>query len=373
MDIVAISHLRWDFVWQRPQHLMSRAARRHRVLFVEEPAKGNAFKLVRRHALPNLTVLRPRLPKELSEAGAEAAIAQLLRHEVAGWAQSAPLVLWHLSVMGEPLSRSLEPALTVYDCMDELSAFRDAPPDLLERERRLMARAELVFTGGHSLYEAKRPHHPRVHSFPSSVDVAHFARARAEQPEPEELAGIGHPRLMYAGVIDERLDMRLIDRLGSSGVGEVVLVGPVAKIDKADVPRGPHIHRLGMQPYDRLPALFAHADVGLMPFAMNEATRFISPTKTPEYLAAGLPVVSTPVADVVRTYGGLDAVRIALDHDGFIEACEAALRHRGPSREADRLLAGMSWDATWAAMEGHMAEALGERTSTPDHPQQRTD
>lgn len=366
MDIVVLSHLRWDFVYQRPQHLMARAAREHRVLFVEEPIDGSSIEAAPREVGPNLTVLTPSLPAGTTAANAGPALATILAQFVAGWTRGGPLVAWHYDVMAEPLSRDLGAAVTVYDCMDELSSFLGAPPELVERERRLLARADLVFTGGYSLFEAKRHLHAQVHPFPSSVDVAHFRRARRDQPEPASLAGIGRPRLMYAGVIDERIDLTLVQHLAAADVGEVVLIGPVAKIDETFVPQAPNIHRLGMQRYDDLPALFAHADVGLMPFAMNEATRYISPTKTPEYLAAGLPVVSTPIADVVRGYGDLDMVHIAADADGFVASCRVALAQRGPSPLVDARLAGMSWDATWEAMAALVQAAIeGQQAAEP--------
>ena len=360
MDIVALSHLRWDFVYQRPQHLLSRAARRHRVLFVEEPTTGDVFGLEREPHGPSLTVIRPVLPATMDADEAEAAIAEGLRRFVADW-RSDELVVWHYAVMAEPLSRNLDADVTVFDCMDELSAFRGAPPSLVQRERALLDRANLVFTGGHSLWEAKRALHPRVYAFPSSVDHAHFERARTPLPEPDALRGIGSPRLAYAGVIDERLDLELIAAVADSGIGEVVLIGPVAKIDPDEVPAGPRVHRLGMRSYDELPALFSHVDVGLMPFALNEATRFISPTKTPEYLAAGLPVVSTPITDVVRTYGDLDMVELADGPRAFVAACRAALERPRTLTAVDERLAGMSWDATWTAMEGLIGEVLDAR------------
>lgn len=353
MDLVAVSHLRWDFVYQRPQHLMSRAARHHRVLFVEEPADGDAFGLDRRDVLPSLSVVVPRIPSDTDVAVAEAWLTDALGRLVEGWRRPAStLVAWHWNVMAEALTRGWNADVVVFDCMDELSLFHGAPSQLVDRERQLMGRADVVFTGGYSLWEAKRDHHPSVHPFPSSVDLDHFRTARVEQPEPDVLRGIRRPRLLYAGVIDERIDLRLLDQLAAADVGEVVLVGPVAKIDERDVPSAPRIHRLGMQPYADLPSLFAHADVGIMPFARNDATRYISPTKTPEYLAAGLPVVSTPIRDVVRGYGDLaGAVYVADDHRAFLEACEDAVAHRPPTDMVDRRLAGMSWDATWAGME----------------------
>ncbi len=359
MDLVVLSHLRWDFVYQRPQHLMSRAAAQHRLLFIEEPMVGDSFGMERREVEPNLVVARPLVPAGTDDRAAEAFVADAVPELVAEWRQDR-LVVWHYSVLAEPLSRRLDADVVVFDCMDELSAFRGAPPHMLERERALIARADLVFTGGHSLWEAKRSLHPSVHLFPSSVDLAHFGAARRKQPEPSAASSIPHPRLVYAGVIDERIDMALLSRLAAADVGELVLIGPVAKIDEADVPAGPRVHRLGMQPYDQLPALFAHCDVALMPFALNAATRFISPTKTPEYLAAGLPVVSTAVSDVVRGYGDLDMVSIAADADAFVAACVDALSRPRRWTEVDERLAGMSWDATWEAMDALIAEVLEE-------------
>lgn len=350
MDIVVLSHLRWEFVYQRPQHLMSRAARRHRVLFVEEPTEGERLEIVVDDVAAGISVVTPTVPAGRSRATTDAWLRTSIPRLVRKWRQS-DLIVWHYSVDAEPLSRDLDASVTIFDCMDELSAFRDAPPRLRDREAALLHRADLVFTGGHSLWEAKRALHPAVHLFPSSVDVAHFSAARHEQREPESLRGIGHPRLVYAGVIDERLDMQLVAKLADSRVGEVVLIGPLAKIEAADVPRRPNVHALGMQPYAALPAFFAHSDVALMPFAINAATRFISPTKTPEYLAAGLPVVSTPVPDVVRGYADLDMVRIAADSSSFVREAAAALASPRRLKPVDERLSGMSWDTTWEAME----------------------
>ncbi len=362
MDIVVLSHLRWDFVFQRPQHLMSRAARNHRVLFWEEPIRPDAATARAgaelRQVADSITVARPVVPASVPEHDADGLIADQLADVVAAWRGRDELLVWHYSVLAEPQSRALDADVTVFDCMDELRAFRGAPPHLVDRERDLIRRSDLLFTGGHSLWEAKRALHPRVYPFPSSVDVSHFGAARVGQPEPSILSDVGRPRLVYAGVIDERIDLGLLARLADDELGHLVLIGPVAKIDPAEVPTGPRIHRLGMRAYDELPALFAHADVGLMPFAMNEATRFISPTKTPEYLAAGLPVVSTPVTDVVRGYGDLPMVHIADGGDAFADACLVALALPRRLTEVDERLSSMSWDTTWAGMERLIGEVL---------------
>jgi UDP-galactopyranose mutase len=257
--------------------------------------------------------------------------------------------------MSLPFSDHLDAAAVVYDCMDELSAFSGAPPVLLERERALLARADVVFTGGHSLYEAKRGRHPNVHAFPSSVDVAHFRRARARLPEPPDQASIPHPRIGHYAVLDERLDIDLVAAIADARPDwQIVLVGPVVKIDPASLPRRPNIHYLGGKRYEELPAYLSGWDAAFMPFALNESTRFISPTKTPEYLAAGKPVVSTPVTDVVRTYGERGLVQIADTPAGFVAALERILTTGDERRpwldDVDRTLGEMSWDQTWARM-----------------------
>jgi UDP-galactopyranose mutase len=371
--LLCFSHLRWNFVYQRPQHLMSRFARTHHVLFIEEPIRNDTpepWLEIREDE--GVRVLVPRLPLHLSGADAEAAQRHLLDEHLAAERIENP-ILWYYTPMSLGFSDHLRGSLTVYDCMDELSAFHGAPPELIERERRLLDRADLVFTGGVSLYEAKRTLHANAHPFPSSVDVAHFAAARAIVAEPEDQAAIPHPRLGFYGVIDERLDVALLDAAARARPDwQFVLVGPVVKIDPALLPRRPNIHYLGPKVYDELPSYLAGWDVALMPFARNESTRFISPTKTPEYLAAGRPVVSTSITDVVRTYGDSGLVRIADQPEDFVAAVEAALIDaRDPERlraAADRLLCDMSWDKTWGRMKELMDKARKPpRAAAPIH------
>ena len=251
--------------------------------------------------------------------------------------------------------------------MDELSAFRFAPPALLALEEELLGLADLVFTGGHSLYEAKRARHADVRPFPSSVDVPHFARARGHAPAADE-----GPRFGFYGVIDERMDLDLVARLADARPDwQIEMVGPVVKIDPADLPQRPNLHYPGARTYDELPATVAGWDVALMPFAINEATRFISPTKTPEYLAAGRPVVSTPIIDVARHYGTIAGVRIADGPARFVQACEEALAlARGTDTawrdEADALLAAGSWDDTAAAMIAAIEEVASDKATLRD-------
>ncbi|WP_028241137.1 glycosyltransferase family 1 protein [Stutzerimonas azotifigens] len=362
--LLCLSHLRWSFVYQRPQHLMSRFARDFNVLFFEEPIPTEDARpwLEVRPEENGVQVLIPRLPQGCEGEAASRTQRELLDGYLAKLGVGE-LMLWYYTPMSLAFSDHLKPALTVYDCMDELSAFRGAPPELVERERELLARADLVFTGGYSLYEAKRERHDNAHPFPSSVDVEHFAAARRPQADPEDQAAIPHPRLGFYGVIDERLDIGLVDRVAALRPHwQIVLVGPVVKIDPADLPRRENIHYLGGKTYDELPQYLSGWDVAIMPFALNDSTRFISPTKTPEYLAGGCPVVSTPITDVVRTYGDTGIVRIAATPEEFIAAAEAALADAGDRdrllESADRILGDMSWDHTWSLMKEKMTCAM---------------
>ncbi len=365
-DLIVLSHLRWDFVYQRPQHLMSRFARERRVFFVEEPVHGDgAPHLLTAEREGGIVLAVPHLPHGLSAEESEAAQAALLA-ELLDTHGISDYVLWYYTPMAIPLAAGLTPRAVVYDCMDELSLFRGAPPDLLEREERLLAAADLVFTGGQSLYEAKRGRHLSVHAFPSSIEAAHFARAREAQPEPADQAGIPRPRLGYFGVIDERIDLDLLAALADARPEwQIVLVGPVVKIDPESLPRRENLHYLGMKSYAELPAYLAGWDVALMPFARNESTRFISPTKTPEYLAGGRPVVSTSIRDVVRPYGELGLVEIADEPGEFADAVQRCLavadRRDHWLRRVDEFLADGSWDRTHRCMSDLIDAAATRR------------
>ncbi|HKQ05898.1 MAG TPA: glycosyltransferase family 1 protein [Blastocatellia bacterium] len=363
-DVICLSHLRWDFVYQRPQHLLSRCARERRVFFFEEPIyiKGQMAQFDLAARGDNLFVIQPLLPMGLSEDEAERA-QQAIINELIAEKEIKDYLLWYYTPMALGFTRHLKPLATVYDCMDELSAFRGAPRTMAEREAELLKRADVVFTGGQSLYEAKRHQHHNIHPFPSSIDAAHFAQARFINQQPPDQAAIPRPRLGFFGVIDERMDIELLDRVATLRPDwQFVMIGPVVKVDPADLPRRPNLHYLGSKEYKELPAYIAGWDVALMPFAMNESTRFISPTKTPEYLAAGKPVVSTPVRDVVRVYGEMGLVRIAERPEAFVEAIEAALREDIGNADllmrVDELLARTSWDWTWTRMAELIKSAI---------------
>jgi glycosyltransferase involved in cell wall biosynthesis len=354
-DLVCFSHLRWDFVYQRPQHLLSRFAAHRRVFVVEEPildAESPRLDVSVRD--DGLRVVVPHLPAATGAAEAVEHQREMLERMFVT-EEITDATFWYYTAMAMPFTRDLPATRVIYDCMDELAAFANAPAGMLDFEIELFRRADHVFTGGHSLYEAKAPHHHSVHAFPSSIDPEHFAAARGELPEPGDLVGLEGLRIGFYGVIDERADLPLIDGIAAlRPEWNVVLVGPVMKVEESSLPRRDNIHYLGSKSYADLPSYLAHWDVAMMPFALNESTRFISPTKTPEYLAAGKPVVSTAIRDVVRPYGDAGVVHIASGPEEFVRAAEAALGERRDDPawldRVDALLKENSWDATWAAM-----------------------
>jgi UDP-galactopyranose mutase len=366
--IVVFSHLRWDFVFQRPQHLLSRLAQHYPILFVEEPVHDDGAPFMERSSpAPNVTVCRAHT--NIHAGGFHDDQLRLLQPMVA---QLAPpgeeVVAWFYTPMALPLLQAVRPKVVVYDCMDELASFKNPPKQLLQRESALLSIADLVFAGGPSLYEGKKNRHSNVHCFPSSVDVVHFQQALDRSRVHPQQEAIPHPRLGFYGVLDERFDPELVGQVADAHPEwQLVLAGPVVKIDPASLPQRANIHYLGQQSYDRLPDLLAGWDVCLMPFAINEATKFISPTKVLEYMAAQLPIVSTPIADVVNPYGHV--VAIADGAQQFIAACEAALaltpEQRRKMVEAENaIVAATSWNNT----ARHMAELID---AAPPHTDRR--
>ncbi len=373
--LLCLSHLRWDFVFQRPQHLMARAAAGYRVVYFEEPLPSTTdWPYLRTRIAPEgVLVATPMLPAELDAAAADVAQRELLDDLLTELAVPVAIA-WYYTPMALAVAGHLRPAVTVFDSMDELSAFRGASPRLALLERRLLKRADLVFTGGRSLHEAKRRLHSHAHLFPSSVDAAHFHAARsgpAPSGEPPGQDGLPRPRIGFFGVLDERMDYGLLDAVAAARPEwQLVMVGPTAKIDPATLPRRLNLHWLGMKPYAELPVYLAGWDAGLMPFALNEATRFISPTKTPEFLAAGVPLVSTSVPDVVADWEKDGLVAIADGPDAVVAAIETLLtRPRQPwLARVDRRLTYLSWTATWVRMRSlieDVASAARRRPAVP--------
>jgi UDP-galactopyranose mutase len=367
--ILCLSHLRWDFVYQRPQHLLVRCARHHRVVYFEEPTFDTREPDLEMRAEAALIIAVPHLPPGMPIDAAELVQRKMVDRVLYDLDNQRP-VLWYTTPMPIAFTHHLKARAVVYDCMDELSLFHGAPPALAEREALLLKHADVVFTGGHSLYEYKRAHsqHRNIHPFPSSVDVPHFAQARDPLAEPADQAEIPHPRVGFFGVIDERMDLPLLSELADQRPDlQLVMIGPIAKIAPDSLPRRPNLHWLGRKGYRELPAYLAGWDVAMLPFARNDATRFISPTKTPEYLAAGKPVVSTSITDVVKPYGREGLAWIADTPGEFAAAIDEALRSDRVARiaHADAFLASLSWDRTWREMWGHVQRAIDARALRP--------
>lgn len=358
LDVICFSHLRWNFVYQRPQHLLTRFANNGRVFFIEEPVweddrNTDEFIVVKQENC-NVWVVTPHLSK-----GADVTpVMTSLLNRFLRQNHIKKYIAWYYSPMAMSFSNQLTPTLVVYDCMDELSAFRFAPPALKQYESMLFDKADIVFTGGFQLYKAKQYLHHNIHPFPSSIDKEHFSQARMELPQPPDQACIPKARIGFYGVVDERFNVPLLKGVANQHPDwQFVVLGPVVKIDPQTLPRLDNIHFLGGKSYYELPTYLSGWDVAMMPFALNESTKYISPTKTPEYLAGGKPVVSTSIRDVVVPYGKNKLVHIADTVKDFSKAIGQALNMKGRSEwlnRVDNFLANISWDNTY----DHMAQLI---------------
>ena len=391
--IICISHLRWDFVWQRPQQLLSRLSSTQRVLFVEEPVTpiGTGephLEILQGKGAPDVTVIRLIYPIETSdwpdmldvvtktpwcghgdprtsEAYRQLLLEYLHTEESLEKIPAEDRTLWLYTPMALDFVPAINHNLLVYDVMDQLAAFKNAPAELLEREEKLLREADLVFTGGVSLYQSKQPFNFNTHLFTSGVDAEHFARAtdRSNYPKPAELENLDQPILGYFGVIDERMDFPLLAQVAAERPDwNIVLVGPLAKITPEDLAQAPNLHYPGPKTYEELPAYLAHFDIAMIPFVLNESTRYLSPTKTLEYMAAHKPIVSTPINDVVELYG--EVVGIASTPEEFVKQVEAILQGGSESKQElklkeDALLTRYSWDS--------ISQKMGELISYYSH------
>jgi UDP-galactopyranose mutase len=376
-DLVVASHLRWSFVWQRPQQLISRLAAYHRVLFVEEPVFTSDDSVTPtaqlEEVLPNVFVLTPQVLA--SECGETPLWLWPCREKIDQQVRQAMQALhfrhralWLYTPTPDFMVDTVQPELMVYDVMDELANFKFAPPQLKENEKRLLAQSALVFTGGASMYESKKHMNPNTHLFASGVDGKHYASAcNPDTKTPEWMDTIPSPRATYIGVIDERLDYDLIAQMAAAHPQvQFLMCGPVAKVDPAHLPQAPNLHYPGQQNYADLPRILKGSDICLMPFAQNDATRFISPTKTLEYMATHRPIISTAIPDVVRFYS--DIVYMAETPDEFVQQIVSALeepaheRARKHRRE-EKILAEQAWDAIADSMETLMLTEWGKTTA----------
>ncbi len=362
--LVVFCHLRWEFVTQRPQHLISRLAKNRKVLFVEEPIghepheRGTA---ALQQVTENIQVLQPRTDYNRLTAEIAPIVQDFLQKEQ--WDRP---VLWFYSAAFSDLASQIPHSLLVYDCMDELSAFKGASSSLIEQERKLLSQGDVIFTGGKSLYEAKKQWSDKVWCYPSSVDSVHFEQALHEHTVvPADLAIVARPVVGYYGVIDERIDYELLAEVSRLNPEiSFVMIGPVVKVDPADLPQAPNLHYLGGKGYDELPAYLKGFDVAMMPFALNESTKYISPTKTLEYIAGQKPIISTAIYDVVRDYS--EVIPIVDNAEQFTTALadflrEDAVQRENRLRKYDAILQAVSWDKTVAAMEDNLAEALARK------------
>ncbi len=362
--LVVFSHLRWDFVFQRPQHLLSRFAINRPVIFIEEPVLDSEREahLEQIQVNEQLLVLRPHTP--LSSPGFAEDQIPILQKLLYDFFQKQvdSFVGWFYTPLALPLLEVVPHSLVVYDCMDALDAFLNAPELLKQREEELLEISDLVFTGGSSLYQRLKGRHDNVHCFPSSVDAKHFASAVVSGEEPGDQRDLPHPRLGYFGVIDERIDLELIDVLAKFDPSwQIVMVGPVVKIAKESLPQHNNVHYLGQKAYAELPSYLAGWDICLLPFAMNESTKYISPTKTLEYMAAKKKIVSTPVTDVKQHYSHV--VSVQSDRQAFAVSCRELLNESSEATAArsagmQRVLASTSWDLTVERMATLIDEAL---------------
>ncbi|UVK57692.1 glycosyltransferase (plasmid) [Mesorhizobium sp. AR02] len=366
--LLCFSHLRWNFIFQRPQHILTLASKTKKVIYFEEPVfEEITCACIRSNDVsPSITVVTPVLPVRTGVMDAEAMQRRFVDVLVASTPHER-LTTWYYTPMALRFSDHLLCDVCVYDCMDELSAFKNAPPELVEMEKQLFQRADLVFTGGQSLYEAKRGMHGAMFPFPSSIDFTHFHQARGPGRDPVDQEFIAYPRVGYFGVIDERLDVDLVARTANKMPNvHFVMVGPVVKVDPASLPQASNLHWLGSKSYAELPNYLRHWDAGWMPFALNAATRYISPTKTPEFLAAGVPLVSTAIVDVVRTYGAEGLVDIVDADDVEMKLRSLLARPRDAKlAQVDDYLVGMSWEKTWIAMSGHIQHERSSRNVVP--------
>lgn len=365
-NILCFSHLRWDFVFQRPQHLLTRFSKIFNIYYLEEPLfeKIPAPYLSKSAREENLWVLTPHIPEglnhqEILDVQEELVENFLLKENLNDYA------FWYYTPMALEFSRKFEPSVVIYDCMDELSAFKFAPQSIKQLEKELFRKADVVFTGGHSLYEAKQHQHPNIFPFPSSIDKSHFGKARTYKKIPKDQLAIPSPRIGFFGVIDERFDIELIGTMAESRPEwQFVLIGPVVKIDPATLPQRSNIHYMGSKAYLELPEYLSGWDIALIPFLLNESTQFISPTKTPEYLAAGIPVVSSAIKDVVRPYGDQKLVHIASTAEEFIAAIDQELTAEKESwlEKVDAHLMQNSWDLTCSRMLNQIKIAADKKT-----------
>jgi len=371
--MIVHSHLGWEWVWQRPQQFISRLSASRKILFVEmhtpDPqlvTPSARLRPLEKH--PNVTLLQMQFPLWRWHQGdwVDRQRCAILKEVLLGPlnGQFETPIQWFYDPMTiHAFHGQLDEACIVYDCMDELSKFRGAPPAIVEREVRLLEVADVVFTGGRKLWESKKRRNPNCHFYGCGVDLDHFSKARDPQtPLPDDVKNLRGPVLGFFGVVDERMDYELVAKLADADPNwSVVIIGPMIKVDAAALPRRANLHWLGGRDYSQLPAYCKAFQICLMPFALNEATEYINPTKALEYMATGSNIVSTAVPDVVHNFGSV--VKVAHSHDQFIAACKELAQHtdRAAIQRGIEMAKANSWESIVQRLEDHIADAIKQR------------
>jgi glycosyltransferase involved in cell wall biosynthesis len=375
-DIICFAH-DWGGDPTSKTHIMRLLAKKSRVLWVNSIAmrrpvasKSDARRLITKlrrafagcvEVEPNIFVVNPLVLPLPGSALAQrlngVLLERSLRRTLSKLSFARPILWTFLPTMNRLVGR-LGERLLVYHCVDKYSEFSGVPRDaIVAMERDLVKRADLVFTSAARLLEECRPLNPHTHFITHGVDTAHFGRALDPQtPVPDDLAGIRKPVAGFFGLIADWVDLPLIRSLARERPDwSFVLIGKAAT-DLAPLQGLSNVHWLGQKPYTELPGYCRGFDVALIPFVQNELTLRVNPLKLREYLAAGLPVVSTPLPEISR-YDGL--VRLATRREEFIGGIEAALAERSPE------LAGRRFEAmrgeSWEARVADMARLIDER------------
>lgn len=369
---LSFSQVPWDEVWQRPQEYACLTAYRGAVVFLAPVQvhewigrigrRWRPFQMILGDWVPfPMAVLSPlvfsghfksRFVFDLNTA--------LMAWATAPWVADTPAArIVTNTPLGLPTLERLGLLPTTrfaYDVIDDFAAFQWAPPWTRALDDRLMREAAVVITGTDTLARERRAVRPDVVFVPLGVDAARFGIDPAPATPPE-LVGVTGPVIGYVGSISERLDLDLLDRLGREFPEAIVaMVGPV-HLPAGSLPRGSGNFRwFGLRRSEELPAFVRRFSVALIPFRLNEATRRLNPVKALEYLAAGVPVVSTAIPDVVTLYS--DVIAVADDANGFVAAVRSAI----DSPDAERIKVGRERASgqTWQAMADRMDEVFGE-------------
>ena len=353
-DLICFSHLRWDFVYHRPQHLLTRFATKFRVFYIEDPifyegddkyevfiTKSNVWRVI-----PMLSKRKLRTSIVNRQ--------KFLLNSLFSIFEIKEYIFWYYNPQALDISNHFSPLKIIYDCVEEISVQKNFTPQLEKLEKELLSKSDLVFTSGINLFNSKRKFNNNIHLFPCSLDKEHFSKARFHLVEPPDQSSIPHPRIGYFGVIDERFDYKLLAEVAKARPHwHFIIIGPVVRIDKSELPQNKNIHYLGGKSYDILPKYLSRWEVAMIPYKNNLTTHFINPAKTPEYLAGGKPVISTSITDIKKSFGDKKLVTIVNTSFQFINGIEHELHGKNKKewlQKVDVFLNTTSWDKTYSNM-----------------------